>query len=91
MVHNGDMPAKLKVVRQSPSIPGDMAARVRLLAKARRLSSNKVILGLIESGMEAEKRKEQTFFELAERFRNATDPDEVKKLGNQMGEMVFGG
>ena len=41
--------------------------------------------------MEAEKRKEQTFFELAERFRNATDPDEVKKLGNQMGEMVFGG
>ena len=91
MVHNGDMPAKLKVVRQSLSIPGDMAARVRLLAKARRLSSNKVILSLIESGMEAEKRKEQTFFELAERFRNATDPDEVKKLGNQMGEMVFGG
>jgi hypothetical protein len=40
--------------------------------------------------IEAEKRKQQEFFELAERFRNATDPSEVKRLGNQMGRIVFG-
>ena len=40
--------------------------------------------------MEAEKRKQQEFFDLAERFRGATDPDEVKRLGEQMGRMVFG-
>jgi hypothetical protein len=49
-----------------------------------------MLLELIENGMEAEKRKQQEFFELAERFRNATDPDDVKRLGEQMGRMVFG-
>jgi hypothetical protein len=44
----------------------------------------------IEIGMEAERRKQQDFFELAERFLNATDPEEVKRLGDQMGRMVFG-
>jgi hypothetical protein len=40
---------------------------------------------------EAEKRKQQEFFDLAERFRSATDPDEVKRLGDQIGRMVLGG
>ena len=48
-------------------------------------------LELIENGMEAEKRKRREFFDLAERFRGATDPAEVKRLGEQMGRMVFGG
>jgi hypothetical protein len=49
-----------------------------------------MLLELIENGMEAEKRKQQEFFGLAERFRSATDPEEVKRLGEQMGRMVFG-
>ena len=45
---------------------------------------------LIENGIEAEKRKQQEFFDLAERFRNATDPEEATRLGDEMGRMVFG-
>ena len=45
---------------------------------------------MIENGIEAEKRKEKEFFDLAERFRTATDPNEVKRLGDRMGRMVFG-
>ena len=37
---------------------------------ARRLSANRMLLELIENGIEAEKRKQQEFFDLAERFRN---------------------
>jgi len=77
-------------VRQSVSLPADVAEQVRSLAKARRLSANRMLLELIENGMEAEKRKQQEFFDLAERFRKATDPREVKLLGDQMGRMVFG-
>lgn len=33
---------------------------------------------------------QQEFFDLAERFRAATDPEEVKRLGDQMGRLVFG-
>jgi len=34
--------------------------------------------------------KEEEFFELAERFRASNDPDEAKKLGDQLGRLVFG-
>jgi len=54
------------------------------------VSSNRMLVELIENGIEAEKRKQQEFFKLAERFRNATDPEEAKRLGDELGRMVFG-
>jgi hypothetical protein len=90
MVHNGVMRTGKKAVRQSVSLPSNVAAQVRSLAKNRRVSANRMMVELIENGMEAEKRKQREFFDLAERFRNASDPDEVKRLGDQMGRMVFG-
>jgi hypothetical protein len=69
----------------------NVAAQLRDLAKTRKLSANKMLADLIENGMEAEKRKQQEFMEVAERFRAATDPKEVRRLGDQMGRMVFGG
>jgi hypothetical protein len=61
------------------------------MAKTRRLSANRMLVELIEDGMEAQKQKQQEFFEIAERFRSATDPEEAKRLGDQLGRMVFGG
>ena len=84
------MKTQEKSVRQSVSLPAKTAAQVRSLAKTRRLSSNRMLVELIENGIEAEKRKQQEFFELAERFRNASDPDEAKRLGDALGRMVFG-
>jgi uncharacterized protein (DUF2252 family) len=77
-------------VRQSVSLPAATAARVRHLAKSRRVSANRVLVQLIESGLEAEQKREKEFFDLADRFRSATDPKEVKRLGDQLGRMVFG-
>ena len=85
------MRTAVKVIRQSVSLRSEVAAHVRTLAKSRKVSANRVLLELIESGMAAEKRKEQEFFALAERFRAATDSEEVGRLGEQMGQMVFGG
>lgn len=90
MVHTGVMRSSNKAVRQSVTLPAKTAAQVRSLAKNRRVSSNRMLIELIENGIEAEKRKQQEFFELAERFRNATDPIEAKRLGDQLGRMVFG-
>jgi hypothetical protein len=91
MVHNGVMRTGKKAVRQSVSLPSNVAAQVRSLAKTRRVSANRMLVELIENGMEAEKRKQREFVDLAERFRSASDPEEVKRLGDQMGRMVFGG
>jgi hypothetical protein len=79
-----------KTVRQSVSLPVKIAAQVRNMAKTRRLSSNRMLVELIENGIVAEKRKQEKFFELAELFRNATDPQEVKGLGDELGRMIFG-
>lgn len=79
-----------KNVRQSVSLPAKVAAQVRNIAKSRRLSSNRILVELIEIGIEAEKRKQQEFFELAERFRNTTDAKEATRLGDKLGRMVFG-
>jgi hypothetical protein len=84
------MSATNKTVRQSVSLPAKIAAQVRTLAKTRRLSSNRMLVELIENGIEAEKRKQQEFFDLAERFRSATDPKEAQRLGDELGRMVFG-
>ncbi len=79
-----------KTVRQSVSLPARVAVHVRSMAKARRLSANRMLVELIEHGIEAEQRKQQEFFDLAERFRTATDPEEVKRLGDEMGRRAFG-
>lgn len=80
-----------KTIRQSVSLPAGVAAQVRSLARTRKLSANRILVELIEGGMEAQKRKQQQFFELAERFREATDPEEAKRLGDELGRIVFGG
>jgi hypothetical protein len=89
-VHTGAMRSAGKTVRQSVSLSAKVAAQVRSMAKTRRLSSNRMLVELIENGIEAEKRKQEKFFELAGRFRSATDPTEAKRLGDELGRLVFG-
>lgn len=85
------MSSTKKAVRQSVSLPANVATKIRSMARARKVSSNRMLVELIENGLDAEKRKQQEFFELAERFRDATDPQEAKRLGDKLGRMVFGG
>ena len=90
LVYYGAMRTSNKVVRQTVGLPADTARQVRSLAKQRRLSANRIIVELVEEGMEAQKRKQKEFFELAERYRVATDPKDVARLGDDLGRMVFG-
>ncbi|MGO9086906.1 MAG: hypothetical protein ACLQBK_16915 [Candidatus Sulfotelmatobacter sp.] len=83
------MPAT-KHVRRSVSLPAPIARKVDRIARSQRLSDNRVLVELIELGIEARKRKEKAFFELAERFRTASDVEQAKRLGDELGRMVFG-
>jgi len=80
-----------KSIRRSVTIPGPVAKQIQGIAKRRRLSDNRVLLDLIELGIEASRQKEKEFFELAERFRASEDAAEAKRLGDELGRMVFGG
>jgi hypothetical protein len=84
------MATAAKTSRQSVTLPTTLAVQVSGIARSRRLSTNRVLVELIESGLEAKKRKEEEFFALATKFRESKDPEEVKRLGDQLGEMIFG-
>jgi hypothetical protein len=82
--------ATTKQVRRSITLPREVAKQVEAISKQRRLSDNRVLVELIEQGIQAEKEKEKVFFDLAQRFREAHDPKEVQQLGDQLGRFVFG-
>lgn len=91
LVHNGVTKMAERVVRQSISLPPKLAKQVGSMAKSRKLSRNRMLLELIENGIDAEKRKQQQFLALAERFRNEQDPEAASRLGDELGRMIFGG
>jgi predicted transcriptional regulator len=80
---------RAKQVRRSVTLPPKVARQVEALARQRDLSDNRVLVELIEQGIEAQQQKEKAFFQLAERFRAASDPEQVKQLGDQLGRFVF--
>ncbi len=77
-------------VRQSVSLPPTIARRVQALAKRRRTSANRVIVELIESGLEAKEQEKVAFFELADQLAKATDHAEQKRLKAELARMTFG-
>jgi hypothetical protein len=89
LVYNDAMPTT-KHVRRSVSLPTPVAKQVERMAKSQRLSDNRVLVELIELGIDARKQKEKAFFDLAERFRAASDPQQAKRLGDELGRLVFG-
>ena len=64
-----------KSVRQSVSIPGRIAKRVRALAKTQNTSANRVLVDLIEAGLESKEAEKERFFALAGRLTETADPD----------------
>ena len=79
-----------RAVRQSISLPSGVARRVKSLAKRERTSANRVIVGLIETGLKAREREKQAFFELAERLANSSNTAEQKRLKEELARMTFG-
>jgi predicted DNA-binding protein len=79
-----------KLVRQSVSLPALVASRVKSLAKSSGTSANRVIVELIESGLEARMQEKKRFFELADRLTLSRDPDEQKRLKKDLARITFG-
>ncbi|MGA3211806.1 MAG: hypothetical protein ABSD20_10920 [Terriglobales bacterium] len=77
-------------VRRSVTLPAAVARKVDAIARRRRLSANRVLVELVEQGIEEQKNREQSFFDLAKRFRAAADPQHIEQLGDELGRFVFG-
>lgn len=79
-----------KSVRQSVSLPARLARRVQTLAKSRNTSANRVLVELIETGIESKEAEKTQFFELADQLGATADPVERKRIKELLARMTFG-
>ena len=79
-----------KPVRRSVSLPGRLAQRVQKLADVHETSTSRMLVELIESGIESKDAEKQRFFELTERLTASDDPEEQKRIKEELARMTFG-
>jgi hypothetical protein len=77
-------------VRQTVTLPAPVARKVRAVAQASRTSTSKAITALIESGLNARAREKQEFLELADRLSRTRDPEEQRRLKEELARRTFG-
>jgi ATP-dependent DNA ligase len=79
-----------QAIRRSISLPAGMAGKIDAIAAARHVSANRAIIDLLGDAIAAYDQRRTAFLELADRFRNSTDPAETKRLSEELARMVFG-
>ena len=79
-----------KAIRQSVTLPSPVAKRVKALAKSRKVSSNRILVELVETGLRSKEEEKRRFFELAGRLSASTDEEEQQELKEQLARMTFG-
>lgn len=79
-----------KTVRQSVSIPAGIAKRVRILAKTRKTSASRVLVDLIEAGLQSKESERERFFALVGRLTESSDLAERQRLKEELARMTFG-
>lgn len=84
------MAATEKAVRQSVSLPSPLAKRVKALAKSRKVSANRILVDLVETGLRSKEEERRKFLELADRLSRSTEPKEQQDLKKQLARMTFG-
>jgi hypothetical protein len=67
-----------------------LAKRVKALAKNRKVSSNRILVELVETGLRSKEEEKRRFLELADRLSASTDAKEQQELKEQLARMTFG-
>jgi hypothetical protein len=90
-MYNAAMAIREKAVRQSVSLPYRLAKHVRSIARVNKTSSNRVLIDLIEAGLESKQAEKERFFQLANRLAETKDAKERQELKEELARMTFGG
>ena len=79
-----------KSVRQSVSLPAPIAKRVRKFAKNQKTSTNRMLVKLIETGLESKEAEKQRFFALADALSISIDEKERGRIKKELAKLTFG-
>jgi len=90
MVYREVMPRPERPIRQSISLPPGLAHRVKALARAKKASTSRVVVDLIEAGLEGREQEKKRFLDLADRLVRSSDPGEQRRLKEELARITFG-
>jgi len=79
-----------KAVRKSVTLPPPVAKRVTAMAKSQKVSSNRILVELVETGLRSKDEEKRRFMELAELLSTSKDPKEQQRLKEELARMTFG-
>src|SRR4051812_30002314 len=77
-------------VRQSVTIPAELAEEVRQVAKEKRLTMSRALVSLAELGVEAEAAARARVAATYECFLTETDPKRKNEAGKDLIRAIFG-
>jgi hypothetical protein len=82
--------ATAEKVRKSVALPLRTAKRVSALAKSEHTSANRVLVDLIEAGLQSKDTEKQRYLGLVEKLSVATDPAVRLALKQELARLTFG-
>lgn len=78
----------LSVLDRRPNVP---VPEVRGGAETRKTSANRVLVDLIEAGLQSREAEKERFFSLVSGLTESSDPSERDRLKEELARMTFGG
>jgi hypothetical protein len=81
---------KPRSVRQSVTIPGDLAVEVRRIARERHLTVSRALITLAERGMRAEREAKKELRTAYQRFMRESEPAQKTAAGKDLIRAIFG-
>jgi len=79
-----------KAVRQSVTVPADLAIEIRRVAKERRLTMSRALVTLAERGVRAELEAKESLKLAYNRFLAERDPSRKNQAGKDLIRTIFG-
>jgi len=76
--------------RLSVTIPPDIYTEIATRAEQNDISLNRAVIQLLRAGLEAERHKKEHLERLLLKYRDCSDPQEARRLGDELGAMLFG-
>jgi hypothetical protein len=76
--------------RVSVPVTNEVLQEIETRAERAGVSRSAFLTRLVKYGVEAEQQKRDHFTQKIRQYRECADPTEVERLGNEIGEMMFG-
>ena len=76
-------------VRRSVSLPARLAKRVLALAETKKTTAGRILVDLIETGLQTKEAQHKRFFELTDQLAETTDPAERQRLQEELARTTF--